>query len=314
MQRKDHIDTFGAGLLLAMSVILGLNQVFVKVVNDGLQPVFQAGLRSFLAFFLVLAYALFSRKYLSVRDGSFWPGIFGGLLFSAEFVLLFQGLDHTTVSRASVLFYIMPVWVAIGAHFLIPGERLTLQKTLGLALAITGVVVALVGNRNGEAQGSLFGDLLCLSASLFWAGIALLVRTTKLSESTPEMQLLYQLFVSAIVMLCIAPFFGELVRDLTPTILVVFTLQVVLVVSISFLVWFWVLSVYPASDMASFSFLTPVFGVFFGWLILGEQLTYSILVALLLVGIGITLINYKPGAKFKAWANTTHRYRNDMHK
>jgi drug/metabolite transporter (DMT)-like permease len=46
--------------------------------------------------------------------------------------------------------------------------------------------------------------------------------------------------------------------------------------------------------MASFSFLTPVFGVLFGWLILGDELTYSILAALILVGIGITLVNYKP--------------------
>jgi drug/metabolite transporter (DMT)-like permease len=108
------------------------------------------------------------------------------------------------------------------------------------------------------------------------------------------MQLLYQLVVSSIVMLAIAPFFGELVRDLTPTIVFIFSLQVILVVCISFLVWFWILSIYPASDMASFSFLTPVFGVLFGWLILGDELTYSILAALILVGIGITLVNYKP--------------------
>ncbi|HJL61711.1 MAG TPA: DMT family transporter [Pseudomonadales bacterium] len=294
MNRKDHIDTLGAVLLISMSVILGLNQVFVKIVNDGLQPVFQAGLRSFFGLFLVLVYALLMRKRLSIGDGSFWPGMLSGLFFTAEFILLFEGLDRTTVSRASIMFYIMPVWVAIAAHFLIPGEKLTLIRVLGLILAISGVAVALVVNNSGTTEGTLAGDLLCLSASLFWAGIALVARISRLSQSIPEMQLLYQLVVSSIVMLAIAPFFGELVRDLTPTIVFIFSLQVILVVCISFLVWFWILSIYPASDMASFSFLTPVFGVLFGWLILGDELTYSILAALILVGIGITLVNYKP--------------------
>ena len=125
------------------------------------------------------------------------------------------------------MFYIMPVWVAIAAHFLIPGEKLTLIRVLGLILAISGVAVALVVNNSGTTEGTLAGDLLCLSASLFWAGIALVARISRLSQSIPEMQLLYQLVVSSIVMLAIAPFFGELVRDLTPTIVFIFSLQVI---------------------------------------------------------------------------------------
>jgi drug/metabolite transporter (DMT)-like permease len=62
---------------------------------------------------------------------------------------------------------------------------------------------------------------------------------------------------------------------------------------VGFVLWFWVLSIYPASDMASFSFLAPVFGVIFGWLILDENISLTIFGSLLLVSIGIILINWK---------------------
>ena len=52
MERKDHIDLFGGSVLVIFAMVMGLNQVVIKVVNDGMQPVFQAGLRSLFAFFV----------------------------------------------------------------------------------------------------------------------------------------------------------------------------------------------------------------------------------------------------------------------
>ena len=105
------------------------------------------------------------------------------------------------------------------------------------------------------------------------------------------MNLLYQLAVSAVILLLVAPLFGDLLRDVTPTIIAVFTFQVIFVVAIGFVVWFWILSIYPVSDMAAFSLLTPVFGIFAGWWMFDEQLTGSFFLALLLVGSGLVLVN-----------------------
>ncbi len=293
VQRKDRIDAFGASVLVASAAVLGLNQVMIKVVNLGLQPVFQAGLRSLCAILPVLLFAVLTRKKLSVRDGTLGPGLLIGVFFTTEFTLLFQALDYTSVSRASVLFYTMPFWVALGAHFLIPGERLTPVRVLGLVLAFSGAALALSGNEAPASDKALIGDVMCLVAASLWAAIALAVRTTKLAQTSPEMQLLYQLVVSTVLLLALAPLFGPLVRDLTTEILGIFAVQVVLVVAIGFLAWFWVLSIYPASSVASFSFLAPVFGVFFGWLLLDETITWRILAALALVGVGILLVNRK---------------------
>jgi drug/metabolite transporter (DMT)-like permease len=296
LNRRNQIDAIGALLLIICSALMGVNQVLVKIINAGLHPVFQAGLRSAFAFFPVLLYALIAKKTLSLQDGSFWPGILVGIFFGIEFLLLFQALDYTTVSRASIFFYTMPFWTALAAHFLIPGEKLTILRTAGLLLAICGVVLALSVNQSPASPDAFIGDIFCLIGAVFWSGIIIVARTTNLSKSTPEMQLLYQLAVSAVILLAVAPYFGELVRDLNSIHVALFTFQVLAVVCFGFLTWFWVLSVYPASSMASYSFLAPVFGVFFGWLILGEQMTETIMIALVLVSAGVYLVNRKPAS------------------
>lgn len=293
MQRKDRIDLPGAGILILFSALMGVNQVLIKLVNAGFSPAFQAGLRSLCALPLVVGFAIVMKKRLSISDGSLVPGIFCGLFFSIEFLLLFNALEFTTVSRALVLFYTMPVWVAVAAHFLFPGEQLTPRRTLGLIMAVAGVAVALLDEAPAITPDALTGDLMCLAGAAFWAAIALTVRTTKLATSEPEMQLIYQLGVSAVVLTAAAPFFGEMIRDVTPEIIGYFSFQVVVVVAFGFLTWFWVLRIYPASDMTAFSFLAPLFGVIASWIILDEEITWSVLAALVLVGGGIALVSWR---------------------
>ncbi|QDL92851.1 DMT family transporter [Paroceanicella profunda] len=294
MPRKTRIDALGASVLIGFALAMGLNQVMIKLVNGAFHPVFQAGLRSALAFVLILGWARWRGRKLSLTDGSLWPGLLSGVIFSVEFGLLFNGLEYTSVTRSSILFYTMPIWVAAAAHVLIPGERLTPRRLLGLALAIGGVVLALSGNAAPHTAQALTGDLMCLAASFCWTTLVLLVRLSRLNRATAEMQLLYQLGLSAPVLLALTPFLGEAVRSVTPGLMGLFAVQVVAVVSVSFVAWFWVLSVYPTSDVASYGFLSPVFGVLFGWLLLGEPISGRVVGALALVGLGIVLVTRRP--------------------
>ncbi|MGE0623789.1 MAG: DMT family transporter [Pseudomonadales bacterium] len=289
--RREQMDAFGAGILVGFSVLLGLNQALVKLVNAGFSPVFQAGLRSACAFLPVLLYALWARKRLSISDGTLLPGLANGLLFSGEFCLLFLALDLTSVSRVSLFFYTMPLWLAVASHFLIPGERLTGLRIIGLAMAFSGIALALLGGDRDPANESWTGDLAALLGAFCWGGIALLARTTQLQHTSPEMNLLYQLAVSAVILIPLAVILGDTVREPTPALLGIFAFQVIVVVAIGFVVWFWILSIYPVGKMASFSLLTPLFGIFFGWWIFDDPLPPSFLGALALVGAGLVLVN-----------------------
>ena len=233
------------------------------------------------------------RRRLSITDGSLGWGMLNGMFFCLEFGLLFLALDFTTVARASLFFYVMPVWVAIGAHFLVPDERLNRNKLIGLGLAVAGLAFALSSDLGSAGPKAWIGDLLALVAGMFWAGIALLTRV-KLSAVSPEMNLLYQLAVSAVALLAAAWVMGETIRDPTPLILTAFGFQVIVVVCIGFLVWFWVLSIYPVSNMASFGLLAPIFGVFFGWWFFNDPLTPPFILALFCAGVGIVLVNRQP--------------------
>ena len=291
MKRKDKIDSLGATALISFSAMLGLNQVMIKIVNEGLQPVFQAGMRSVFAFIIVFTYAFFKGNKISISDGSLKPGIITGIFFGLEFVLLFVALDYTSVGRASIMFYSMPVWLTIAAHFLIPNEKITFMRIIGLFCASAGVIWALSDN-SGKGY-ALLGDIMCVIGSILWASIVLFARLSNLRKSTPEMQLIYQLAVSPFILIPVAFFFGPFIRELETLHLILFGFQVIGVVSVGFVLWFWVLSIYPASDMASFSFLAPVFGVIFGWLILDENIDLTIFGSLFLVSLGIILINWK---------------------
>jgi drug/metabolite transporter (DMT)-like permease len=225
--------------------------------------------------------------------GTIVPGLLMGAVFAFEFVCLFVALDLTSVTRTSVIFYSMPMWMALGAHVFIPGDRLTPVKSAGLVLAFAGVVIALTLRGDG-GEVSLIGDLLALAGALGWAGLALLARGSRLREVRPEVQLLWQLSISAPLLLIAALFFGPLLREPTLIHWAGLGVQIVVIVSAGFLFWLWLLSIYRPSSVAAFSFLSPVFGVILGWWLLGEEVGFGILLALALVCAGLVLINRPP--------------------
>jgi drug/metabolite transporter (DMT)-like permease len=294
MPRKDRIDAAGAVMLIGFAALLAVNQVMVKVVNTGLQPVFFAGLRSAIACLCLLVWFWAKGRSLRVAPEAQGAAVLMGLVFAAEFLLLFLALDLTTVVRTSIIFYSMPVWLALMAHFGLPGERITAAKALGLICAVAGTAWAIAdsGSRAGEA--STLGDLCALGAAICWAGTAFLARGTAMVREGPDMQLLCMVAISAPVLLLLSPAFGPLIRDLVPLHIGLLLFQSVVVVAAGFMFWLWLLTIYPASGVASFSFLTPILGLGFGWMILGEPVSPGILGAGALVAMGIVLINRRP--------------------
>jgi drug/metabolite transporter (DMT)-like permease len=285
------MDAFGALSLTAFGLFLAFNQIIIKLVNEGLQPVFFAGVRSFIAIFCLWAWLVWRGRPPRLERRLWLHGLAIGLAFAGEFLCLFTALDLTTVTRTSIILYSMPVWLAIAAHFLLPGERTTTVKVIGLALAFAGVSLAILDRSSGQGQASLAGDLCALMAAWGWAAIALIARGTRFREVPPDMQLFCQVLVSAPVLILAAPLFGPLIRDLAPIHIAGLIFQAVVVVSAGFMFWLWLLTVYPAASVASFSFLTPLFGVSLGWLILGEHVGPAILGAAVLVAVGLILIN-----------------------
>ena len=291
MEEKRAIDPAGAAALTGFALLLAFNQVVIKLTGEGFAPVFQAGLRSAGAALVVLLWMRVRGLPVTAPRAAILWGILSGLVFAFEFTCLYIALDLTTVARASIIFYSMPVWLGLAAHLWLPGERITGPRALGMVVAMGGVALALADRSNGQA--SLMGDLLALIAAFGWAGIILLMRMTPLSRMAPVMQLLFQVVVSAPVLLAVAPLFGPLTRDPTALHVGGLAFQAICVVGLGYIVWFHLMSVFRASGVASFSFLSPVFAVVLGWAILGEHIGPPVWIALALVALGLVLINRK---------------------
>lgn len=289
--RKDRLDGTGIAALLGVTALLAANQVIVKITTAGLQPVFFAGARSALAVLFVWGWMVWKGRAPRYSPGTLGPGLLIGAVFAVEFLCLFMALDLTTVSRAAIIFYSMPVWLGLAAHFGLPGERLTKVRALGLLLAFCGTAWAILDRGSSGGQGSLAGDLYALVGAFGWAGTAFIARRPRMAAVGPEMQLLWMVAVSAPMLLIVAPAFGPFLRAVEPMHWVWLVFQAGVVVAGGFISWLWLLSRYPAATVASFSFLTPIFSLTLGWLLMGEHLGWSILGAGGLVAAGIILIN-----------------------
>ena len=292
MKQQHTIDITGASLLIGFTVVLAFNQVVIKVSNDGFQPAFQAGMRSLGAIFLIWAWMRWKTQPVRLPRRLWLVGAWAGFLFAAEFICLFTALDLTSVARVSILFYSMPVWLGIFAHFLLPGEQLTTARALGLVLSMTGVTWAVL-ERDPATEGSMLGDVLAIIAALSWAAIALTVRLSRLREETPETQLFVQQLVAAPILIGFGLWVGQPITEPTTLHWAGIIYQTVIVAFAGFLLWFYLVAKYNASGVASFSFLSPVFAVFMGWGILDERIGTGTWGALIFVSIGLILINRK---------------------
>jgi drug/metabolite transporter (DMT)-like permease len=294
-QRHTHLDALAMTLMVGLCALWGLNQVAAKVANAGISPVLQAGLRSGGSVLLLLVWCRFRGVRLFDADGSLAAGLAAGAMFSAEFALIYWGLEFTPASRAVVFLYTAPFVVALGLHWLVPAERLTRVQSLGLIAAFGGILLAFGDNLSLPDQRQVIGDAMLLAAAVMWGGTTVLVRTSRLSSISPNKTLFYQLGVSALILPPASAMLGEKGIIGEPSALVWASLagQIVIVAFASYLTWFWLISRYPATRLSAFSFLTPLFGMGFGAVLLGERITWTLSGAMALVAAGIWLVNRK---------------------
>lgn len=278
--------------MVVLCAAWGLQQVVVKVTNPHVSPLLQSGIRSIGGTLLVWLWAAYRGIPLFNRDGSLFPGLVAAILFSAEFALIYVGLTYTTASRSVLFLYTAPFIVAIGAHLLLPGERLGRLQWTGLLCAFAGIVMAFADGLRLPTHRELIGDLMVFLAAIFWGATTLVVRTSKLSAVSPSKTLFYQLAGSAVLLPATSWLMGETgISSWSAGVLGSLAFQIVVVAFVSYLAWFWLIAHYPAARLAAFSFLTPLFGMVAGGVLLGERITPALALAMALVASGIYLVN-----------------------
>jgi len=294
MNTRQALDSRAITLMLVLCAIWGMQQVVLKATAHDIAPIMQIALRSGVAALLVGLVMWWRKEPMNLRDGTLRPGMVVGVLFALEFLLVAEGLRHTSASHMVVFLYTAPMFAALGLAWRLPAERLGWLQWLGIALAFGGIAVTFLGRAPAASPASgdmLWGDLLGLLGGVAWAATTVVVRSSSLSKAPATQTLLYQL-VGAFVLLLVGAFAtGQARFNPTPTVWASLAFHTLVVSFASFLVWFWLLRQYLASRLGVFSFLTPLFGIVFGVWLLGEPMELRFLLGAIPVLLGIVLVS-----------------------
>jgi len=182
---------------------------------------------------------------------------------------------------------------AVGVAFVIAlclGFHVT--QWFGLALSFAGIAAAFGVPTPAADPRQMIGDVMIIAAAIAWAATTIVIKASALNRRSPEKTLLYQLVVSAPMLAFGAFALGESMPS-APSAVALWALayQTIFVVSFTFVIWFALIQRYSASRISAFTFLTPLFGVAAGHLVLGDALTPTFLAAVAMVVGGLVLVN-----------------------
>ena len=298
VERKAHLDTLAVSLLIACCLFWGLQQILIKTTVVEVPPLWQAAIRFVGATALLGLWCAVRGVKLFERDGSLRGGLVAGALFAAEFACIYLGLRDTTASRLTVFLYTSPFVVAILMPRISKAETLSRIQWVGLVIAFAAVALAFSEGFRGETSArQLRGDALALAAGTLWGLTTVVIRATRMATISAEKTLFYQVAVTAVVAPLISLALGERWSlSYSGYAWGSIAAQTVIGAFASYLAWMWLLRHYPATQMASFTFLTPVFALVFGVALLREPLTVQLVVALVGVAVGIVLVNRRRAA------------------
>ncbi|MCA0857128.1 DMT family transporter [Phaeobacter italicus] len=282
--------------LLFLGVIWGASFMAVTVALQGFGPMSIAALRIFSAALclLVLVYAMgIGLPSPRTRDGRIiWACALGMGFFTnaLPFSLLSWGQTYVASGFAGVCMAVVPLFVLPLAHVLVPGEQMTLRRTISFLIGFAGVVV-LIGLDAFRSAGTDFESLArlaCLGASLCYAIGSIITRLC------PQVNMLSlsaaALSCGALIIVPAALWQEGLPRNLPPrdALLAVAYLGLVPTALAQVLLVQVARSAGPAF-LSTVNYQVPVWAVLFGALILNESLPPQLFAALALILGGLVL-------------------------
>ncbi|MDH7571196.1 MAG: DMT family transporter [Armatimonadota bacterium] len=261
----------------------------IKVALTGVPPVALAAWRFLVGLLAILAWCWL--RGIPVRPGRGHATVLAviAVLFVAQIALLNVGTRSTSGGHSILLLSTHPLFVALFAHFFLPGDRLNPTKLAGLILAFLGVAAVL---RERMGDGSLGGDALVLVSALLLGALLTLTKWALRRGFTPYETLVWEMVPGVAGFFLLSRWLeGPLTWPAGAAVWTAILYQGLVVAGFAFVAWTLLLERYPASRLTAFQFTTPVFGVVFSALLLGEPLTRGVAAGTALVGAGLLLAN-----------------------
>jgi drug/metabolite transporter (DMT)-like permease len=213
------------------------------------------------------------------------------LLFTIQIAVLNWGTRLTLAGRATVILHTYPVFVAFLAHFIVPGDRLSWTRLIGIICAFAGIVVVFGEKLSLGIGGSIIGDLLCLGSGFLLGLLTVLIKRTVQTIEAPRI-LVWQMIIGVPLFFVFhALFEGGSTFYFPPAVVVAVLYQGVVVGVFCFLTWFSILKRHSPSRLTVLFFTAPLWGLLASYLLLGEGISIGLAVGACMVALGIFLVN-----------------------
>lgn len=273
--------------LVALAAIWGAAFIFMRVAAPVLGPAWTPELRVLIGGLALLAW---------FRAVGFDPGLsrhwrfyllIGTVNIAIPFVLYSFAAMHAPASLLSITNATSPIFGLAWAA-LFRDERITLRKALGLGLGVAGV--ALIGQPSSAASGPLFGWAVAAALGACCAyGLAGPLLKRYAGGASPRGMAVGNQLAAAVVLIPLLPFLPPLAA---PSVLVIANLLglALLASGVAFLLYFRLIAEVGATRALTVTYLIPLFGIFWGWLFLGEALPAAALTGGALILAGTVLV------------------------
>jgi len=289
-KRLQAIGWTTALIALGVCFLRGGNQVALKFGLTGFAPFSTAFLRMLVGAAAVGLWGLLRGADLRVLPDERRSLLQLTLLFLVQISVLHIGADYTSPAYATILINANPIFANLIAHFVVPEDRLSPIRVLGLAFAFIGVVIVSLGRPDAAlASNPVFGNLAVLFSAILVA--ARLVYTQRLVQRIEPTKLVFWQMVLSLPGFALAAWFvGEGMRgDITWQAITGVLYQGAVVSGLTFMVWATLLQKHSPGSLSVFSFTVPIFGVLLSSWLFGEALTPRLILGVLAVTGGITL-------------------------
>lgn len=278
---------------IAICTIWGSTWLVIKLGLETLTPLLAAGLRFALAG--VVLFGIIQFKKISIpwnADTQWFYFVIAFTSFSFPFGLVYWGEHRISSGMTSILFGMYPLFVALLSSFMVPTERVTLLKILGVFIGFGGVVTIF----SNDVQFSGSSDvLLGMGAVVLSAAIqAFSAVTIKKhgNDISPYVVSFVPMSISAVLLL-IASVAVEDFSNVQFTGMAIFSIFFLAIFGtiVTFVSYFWLLKRVEVVLLSLTAFVTPLIAVLLGVLVLHEKISAELFAGAFLVFTGIATAN-----------------------
>ncbi len=279
-----------------LCLLFGGNAVAIKLGFTGLGPFTSAGIRFSMAAIALLLWAWYKKIPLALDPTQRFPILIQSVLFTFQLSCFHLGLTKTTASHGALISNVLPFVVLILAHFFIPGDRITLKKSLGIFLGFLGVLL-LFFDKTDLSSDLQKGDMIVLCAVLSWGISAVFVKRIIAGFHVVQITLYPMIFGIPFLFLMGMIWDDPMVISVTPTVVKALLFQSLVTTAFGFVAWNTMLQRFGATALHSFIFIIPLSGVFLGVMILKEPVTPYLLASIGFILAGILVVNIRKRKK-----------------